>query len=729
MQLSAKLTNGLLVFHRYRLKRLLGRGGMGVVWLAHDTELEKDIALKFLSEHLLYDSTAIRDLKKETRRGMELAHPNIIRVYGFFSGEQSAAVAMEYVEGNNLSSLRDARENHCFEVSEIAPWTLELCSALHYAHTHAEIAHRDLKPANLMIDHKNRLKVADFGISASISEAHTRLTGMSGVRGTMLYMSPQQMLGQRPCASHDIYGLGATLFDLLTGKPVFHSGDISLQVRDVTPPSVQERREELGISGEPIPEEWEETIAACLAKDASKRPRNAAEVISRLCLYENGFSGDSSIPFPELTDEPSVGPSSALTEQSSERPPLTLLQPSKEPEAAPGSGLASVTVREAATDSTSNPPTMSGQTSLSPLMLALLVFCSVAGGGAVAFFAFQHGSNAAKADVVTADSSSIENSPASTEDTGVAEAGPDANWSTSRPDAESRRAGETRLPPPPELEPGDPGYGPPRRGERGHAPPRGGKTSPDIGTRAPAEVLAQPKTGHDFALTDIDMIFRWAPPVEFDIGSPRHASSSDTQVTSVDFTQGFWLSEHETTQAEYQQLMGENPSVVKAPENPVENITWFDAMEYCQRLNEKYAEVLPEGYVFTLPTQAQFEYASLGAVYGYYGRNGPHEYGWSVLNNAEQPQAVGQLKQNEFMLYDTVGNVAEWCRDWYAPLPGGTVTDFAGPAEGEEKVVKGGSYEDGQDGLRAFVRTAMEPNSASGDVGFRVALAPVAGQD
>lgn len=705
MHVSAKLAKGLMVFDRYRLKRLLGRGGMGIVWLAHDTELEKDIALKFLSENLLYDTTAIRDLKKETRRGMELSHPNIIRVYGFFSNENYAAVAMEYIEGNNLSRLRDTRTGGFFEVDDIAGWTLELCSALHYAHAHAEIVHRDLKPANLMVDHKCHLKIADFGISASLTDAHTRLTGATAVRGTMLYMGPQQLLGQRPCISHDIYSIGATLFDLLTGKPVFHSGDVSLQIRESIPPSIAERREELDLRGEPIPPEWEDTIHACLDKDASRRPRTAAEIISRLGLQDAHFASHiSPIPFASL----SADKAPVSEPMTNERAYRRLVRAS--PLATAPTGQVNDTAQTGPVSVVNSGPLAASGTpnSISGLMMALLILCSVLGGGVVAYFAFQHGSLEA---TIQANAQPLVTTGSSAPDVGV-------SFSSDKAD----------------LWPGEPGYNPVDRGGRpgpdgrrllGVPPLPNANYSAGVENRAPEQVLHGPRLGYDFALRSSGMVFRWAPPFTFVFGSPNHNHFPSELATTVEFTQGFWLCQYELTQKDYMDIMGENPSANQSPSHPVENVSWYDAMEYCQRLNQKYADIIPVGYAFTLPTQAQYEYASLGGVNGFYGQNRPHLYGWSKLNDAESTHIVGELMPNEFQLYDTVGNVAEWCLDWYADLPGGEIKDFSGPETGELKVVKGGSYASGQEELRAFYRDAIDPAMSSQKVGFRVALAPI----
>ncbi|WP_309398598.1 protein kinase domain-containing protein [Cerasicoccus maritimus] len=710
MSATAKLTNGLLVFERYRLKRLLGRGGMGVVWLAHDIELEKDIALKFLTENLLFDSTAVRDLKKETRRGMELAHPNIIRVYGFFSGDERAAVAMEYVEGNNLSSLRDTREGSYFEVNEIAEWTLELCSALHYAHSNAEIVHRDLKPANLMVDQKSRLKIADFGISASLTDAQTRLTGTMGLRGTMLYMGPQQLLGQRPCISHDIYGLGATLFDLLTGKPVFYTGDISLQIREALPPTLSERRTELGIVGAGIPPEWEDTIAACLAKDAADRPSSAAEVINGLRLSSDLLAqGGATLPVP-LGDSGASRPSEPTIRESG--PPIQLI-PRGQPNQPP---TAETTVQDPPiTANTQTPTAHSVRAPMSGVAIALLVLCSVVAGGGVAYFAFLHGSMDAtiKANSAPmANPTNFNNQPQSQTNR------PGPGGLRSGPPGFDTSSGEPQMPS--SFAPGQ------SLNMRNDAVPDG-IISTGISNRAAPEILNRPENGHDFQLPQSGMIFRWAPPFRFQIGSPRHrVSDVMNKSTLAIFTQGFWICQHETTQEEFLKLMGYDPSENKHPKNPVENVSWDEAMTFCAKLNDKYRGLLPEGYVFSLPTQAQFEYASLGAVNGYYGQQGNFDnFSWNYGNSGGRTQQVGQLMPNEFEMYDTVGNVAEWTLDWYAALPGGEVEDYYGPETGEARVVRGGNYTHGGPDLRVSNRNFFEPDTKDPRIGFRVALIPI----
>jgi Protein kinase domain/PEGA domain len=274
--------NGQKVFNRYTLIKTLGRGGMGVVWLARDEELERNVALKFLPELIIHDRAVLGDMKRETRRSLDLTHKNIVRIYDFVHSEQSGCISMEYVDGDTLSNLRADKPHKVFEAHDLNEWTSQLCDALDYAHNHARIIHRDLKPANLMVNTRGDLKVSDFGISRSLSDSVSMLTMEQGRSGTLVFMSPQQLDGERGSHLDDVYSFGATVYELLTSKPPFSSGNVDRQIREKIPPAMTVRRTELEIEGEPIDETWERVVAACLAKDPARRPQSFAEIAQKL---------------------------------------------------------------------------------------------------------------------------------------------------------------------------------------------------------------------------------------------------------------------------------------------------------------------------------------------------------------------------------------------------------------------------------------------------------------
>jgi serine/threonine protein kinase len=302
------------LFDRYVLREILGRGGMGIVWLAVDEQLERDVALKFLPEMVAFDEHAVSDLKRETKKSQELRHHHIVQVYDFVSDKQNACISMEYVDGSTLSAIKARKPQHCFEVSEIRDWVEQLCEALAYAHRKARIVHRDLKPANLMVNSKGELKVTDFGIARSLTDSASMLTLACGTSGTLVYMSPQQLDGEKASHLDDIYSAGATLYELLTSKPPFYSGQIDRQIREKTPLSIDERRAELDLaSGAQVPPQWQEAIAACLAKDPAKRPQSASELSQRLGI--GTVSSGSERPAAVATSPPPVSVSAVSVSQ------------------------------------------------------------------------------------------------------------------------------------------------------------------------------------------------------------------------------------------------------------------------------------------------------------------------------------------------------------------------------------------------------------------------------
>src|SRR5216117_4010058 len=281
---SREFASGQKVFGRYMLIKVLGRGGMGIVWLARDEELERDVALKFLPDLMIHDRAVFDQLKRETKRCLELTHPHIVRIHDFLHDERAGGISMEYIDGETLSNLRAEKEQRVFDPDEIATWISQLCDALDYAHARANVIHCDLKPTNLMVNQRGDLKVTDFGIARSLSYSVSRLTLEQGRSGTLIYMSPQQLNGERCTHLDDIYSLGASIYELLTTKPPFYSGNIDRQICERVAPSMTERRKELDIEPALVPQPWEDAVAACLAKDPSQRPQSAAEVAQRLQL-------------------------------------------------------------------------------------------------------------------------------------------------------------------------------------------------------------------------------------------------------------------------------------------------------------------------------------------------------------------------------------------------------------------------------------------------------------
>jgi outer membrane protein assembly factor BamB len=250
---------------------------MGQVWLGQDTQLDEYVAIKVLNSDVAKDAVSLLDLKREVQKSRKLSHDNIIRIHDLVQlpGE-NPFISLEYVEGTDLHAIQLNQPDRIFQWAEVKPYVLQLCEALDYAHER-KIVHRDLKPPNIMIAKDGVLKLADFGIAASITDASGRSSMANIISGTPQFMSPQQMLGKSPKASDDIYALGATIYDLLTGRPPFHTGDIAQQVHHVTPAPIEQRLAEFGLQN-PVPDYVNSVVLSCLAKDPEARPTSAGAI-------------------------------------------------------------------------------------------------------------------------------------------------------------------------------------------------------------------------------------------------------------------------------------------------------------------------------------------------------------------------------------------------------------------------------------------------------------------
>jgi len=226
----------------------------------------------------------------------------------------------------------------------------------------------------------------------------------------------------------------------------------------------------------------------------------------------------------------------------------------------------------------------------------------------------------------------------------------------------------------------------------------------------------------------VKMELIWIEPGNFTMGSPSAEAgriAHEGPQTQVTLTKGFWLGKYVVTQGQYEAVMGMNPSFFTAAgkDTPVEQVAWGDAMTFCQKLTaqEKAAGRLPSGYVFSLPTEAQWEYACRAGTTGPFAGN-LGAMAWYADNSGGTTHRVGTKQPNAWGLYDMHGNVWEWCADWYGPYPGGSETDPAGAASGPGRVFRGGSWHNDAASCRSAYSTNIQPGYRSESLGFRLAL-------
>lgn len=245
---------------------------MGEVWEAFDERLNEPVALKFFAQRIREDRVALESMRRETSRCHSLSHHHIVRIHDLYEGEGEAAfISMEFVVGKNLHELAGDRPERAFSFEEVWRWTRQLCAALAYAHSRG-VVHRDLKPANIILNGAGELKLADFGLAAALRDPAS--AEEDGISGTPAYMSPQQFAGEPPAVSDDIYSLGACLFELLAGAPLFKGPELRRQIEFEPAPLLSTVMAARGLKFE-IPEAFEDLLQQCLSKNPQARPPSA----------------------------------------------------------------------------------------------------------------------------------------------------------------------------------------------------------------------------------------------------------------------------------------------------------------------------------------------------------------------------------------------------------------------------------------------------------------------
>jgi len=248
---------------RFQIIGEIARGGMGVVYCAMDTLLNEMVALKMLPREFNQEEQAVERFIREVRTTRKLNHPHIVRIYDIGDEDGQLFISMEYINGKTLRQIQ--KEKGPFPEKELWPMMKQVCQALATAHAQGVI-HRDIKPANIMLDSSHHIKVMDFGI-AKLPNAE-RLTQTNDFLGTPLYMSPEQCQGLPVDQRSDIYSLGVTLFELLTGNLPFNEGNIAYH-HISTPPPVPAGLSPLG----------QQIILKCLSKNPAERYQSAEEML------------------------------------------------------------------------------------------------------------------------------------------------------------------------------------------------------------------------------------------------------------------------------------------------------------------------------------------------------------------------------------------------------------------------------------------------------------------
>ncbi len=293
------------ILGRYRLDEQLSAGGTAHVWRAHDEQLDRTVAVKLLHPHLLPDETSRLRLAAEARAAASLSHPAIVAVYDVSTEAEAPAIVMELVEGESLAAR--LRRTGPMDPHEAAPLLAQVAEAQYHAHRRG-IVHRDVKPGNILVeDRSGRARLIDFGIAHSLERGTAALTQTGTSLGTPVYMAPEQLAGERVGPRTDLWGLGAVMYEVLTGRPPYDGRTPLALARQqlAGPPSM-----------EGLPPPLAALATACLAARVEDRPLHAGALAAALRAWLAGDAGPAlaaarsqpsrTAPSPERDTPPAV---------------------------------------------------------------------------------------------------------------------------------------------------------------------------------------------------------------------------------------------------------------------------------------------------------------------------------------------------------------------------------------------------------------------------------------
>ncbi len=263
---------------RYVIFERIGAGGMGVVYKAKDTELERFVAIKFLPPELIENEQALVRFKREARAASSLEHPNICTVYEAGEFEGQPYIVMQLLEGQ---TLREMIAGKALDMEATLNLGIQIADALDAAHS-VGIIHRDIKPANIYVSRRGQAKILDFGVAKRAADPHLTTPGV--VIGTGAYMSPEQIRGETVDARTDLFALGAVLFEMATGTRAFAGKDITAVLANV----LYQAPASPTTLNAAVPPALEQIIFKAIAKDRAARYQSAADILAELKRLKQG---------------------------------------------------------------------------------------------------------------------------------------------------------------------------------------------------------------------------------------------------------------------------------------------------------------------------------------------------------------------------------------------------------------------------------------------------------
>jgi formylglycine-generating enzyme required for sulfatase activity/predicted Ser/Thr protein kinase len=663
---------------KYTISGEIGKGGMGVVYRGSDPLIGRPVAVKTIRLDILKGDSgredALKRFLREAQAAGNLSHPNIVTIYDVGEHEGLIYIAMEFIDGCSLESLLQQKRK--FTLKEITHLFSQIGSALDYAHQKG-IVHRDIKPANILVGRDLKVSIVDFGIARTSASTMTQ-TGM--LMGTPRYMSPEQIAGKKVDNRADIFSLGAILYELLTQRNPFEGESITTVIYKI----MHAELPPLSDFNKQLPAGLEGVVKKALARDADARYRTCGELLAdlqRIVSFEGQAAtvNEKASPFQETQLLATAG-KTILAQRAKKKQPLFFT-------------LAALIV-----------------------LLALAVF----------FIWF---SNRRSSQSAPAGKEVVQTAPMPDASREEAKTIIQAASAAGQPGAAVKTTSEITLP---EKQIG----GKADIQTTGTRPRAQTEKAAEMAVQAAAQAQAE-KPAANVAVTNKKgfpervffnrTVMVWIPQGYFTIGSPKGEGDADEHPAHKVFISSFWLGKTEVTFEQFDLFCRESGRRLPADEGwgrgsrPVINVSWDDADSYCRWLAQK------TDCNFRLPCEAEWEKA---------GRD-KYPWGWSAPG-ADQVNMKGNgdgfayaapigsfpAGESPYGILDMAGNVWEWMADWYDPsyYQASAGRDPRGPATGQDRVVRGGSWRDGLDLIRSANRSSERPGQRLNILGFRVAM-------
>lgn len=666
---------------RYEIVRSLGRGGMGVVYLAHDPRFNRQVALKMLPKEVTLDETYRMRFEREARAIARLGHSAILPVHDFGTHEDQPYLVMAYMPGGSAADR--VRRDGPMDIFEVQRTLRRVASALDAAHA-AGIIHRDVKPANILYDGYGEAFLSDFGI-VKMADETSNLT--QDLIGTPHYMAPELLHKGGLSPLIDIYALGVTVYEMLTAKRPFDAdtpqGVVYAHAINAIP-DIRALRSEL-------PYVLTDVIAQSLAKEPENRFQSAGELSAAL---DEAFAA-APIPYEDPSTEPVSSEEGVEGFAPGTEPMFAQLPPLptglvKRP---PPPRTSQLALNEAGIDtnppSGTNPQPIESKRSSGKGIWALAAILVVLVVGAII---------AVASGIVplTSDAPELVGSAASLEETQEA-APPDSPTATPEPEAAANDGPAEPAeanPPTATIEP-TPSLDLPAQEQL---------ALDGVGSNAGWEPYPQTIAGFEMLLV---------PSGCFEMGSAT-SNFDENPPHNVCITAPFWIDTFEVTNAQFGSVGCINRS--SEDNQPRNCVTWAAAQAFCEARGG------------SLPTEAQWEYAARGPDSLIYPWGDEFEPGIVVYSatTTGRPEPVGSqpLGVSWIGAFDMSGNLWEWVSDWYdeSYYQESPVDDPIGPRSGIERVFRGGSFDFDSSNLRTANRGFINPDSEVVNVGFRCAL-------